>query len=73
MEHNFNPKKGDYKYILEDERRKENGEPTTPLLSIKEKKISRFLNWIKVHFLKRSKQKDQLKVSFPVLFECLIN
>lgn len=69
MEHNFNPNKGDYKYILEEERRKQTGEATTPPVLEKQKLYDRFCNWIFVSLLKRSKRTDQLKISFPVLFE----
>ncbi len=69
MEHHFNPNKGDYKYILEEERRKGTGEASTPHVSIKQKLNDRFWNWIVVRLMKRSRRTDQLKVSFPVLFE----
>jgi hypothetical protein len=69
MEHNFNPNKGDYKYILEEEQRKETGEaPTTPVL-LKQSLSVRFWNRLLVFFLKRSKRTDQIKLTFPVFFE----
>lgn len=69
MEHNFNPNKGDYKYILEEEQRKETGEIPTHPISSKQSLSDRFWNWILVLFMKRSKQTDQIKISVPVLFE----
>ncbi len=72
MEHNFNPNKGDYKYILEEERRKQTGEAPTPPVSGKQKNYDRFCNWIIVRLMKRSKSSDQLKITFPVLFEFFI-
>lgn len=68
MEHTFNPNKGDYKYILEEEQRKETGEvPTHPITS-KQSLGDRFWSWILVLFMKRSKRTDQFKTTFPVLF-----
>jgi hypothetical protein len=69
MEHNFNPNKGDYKYILEEEQRKETGEVPTHPLSSKQSLSDRFRNWILVLFMKLSKRTDQIKISVPVLFE----
>ncbi|MEJ8844205.1 hypothetical protein WG954_17560 [Lacibacter sp. H375] len=69
MEHNFNPNKGDYKYILEEEQRKEAGEDSTPPVSPKQSLSDRFWNWILVLFMKRSKRTDQIKITVPVLFE----
>jgi hypothetical protein len=69
MEHNFNPNKGDYKYILEEERRKETGGTSTPPVSPKQNLSDRFWNWIFVRLLKRSSRAKQVKASFPVLFE----
>lgn len=69
MEHNFNPNKGDYKYILEEERRKKTGADSIPPVLEKQTLYDRFWNWIIVRLLKRSKRTDQLKISFPVLFE----
>lgn len=69
MEHNFNPKKGDYKYILEEEQRKETGQVSTPPVSSKQSLSDRFWNWLHVLFMKRSKRTDQIKTTFPVLFE----
>ena len=69
MEHNFNPNKGDYKYILEEEQRKETGAVPTPPVSSKQSLSDRFWNWILVLFMKRSKRTDQIKITFPVLFE----
>jgi hypothetical protein len=69
MEHNFNPNKGDYKYILEEEQRKETGELPTSPVSSKQSLSDRFWNWIVVRLLKRPKRTDQIKLSFPVLFE----
>lgn len=71
MEHNFNPKKGDYKYILEEERRKETGEEPPSPVSLKQRLSDRFWNWIIVRLLKRSKRTDKLNISIPVLFEFL--
>jgi hypothetical protein len=69
MEHNFNPNKGDYKYILEEEQRKQTGEaPTTPVSS-KQSLSVRFWNRLLVFFLKRSKRTDQIKITLPVFFE----
>ena len=55
MEHNFNPNKGDYKYILEEERRKENGEapaePAKPKKSIFFMIFTKKLNGAKVRIL----------------------
>lgn len=69
MEHNFNPNKGDYKYILEEEQRKETGELPTSPVSSKQSLSDRFWNWIVVRLLKRPKRTDQIKLYFPVLFE----
>lgn len=69
MEHNFNPNKGDYKYILEEELRKEPGEILTPPVSSKQSLSNRFWNWLLVLFMKRSKRTDQIKTPFPVLFD----
>ncbi|QNA42832.1 hypothetical protein [Lacibacter sediminis] len=69
MEHNFNPNKGDYKYILEEEQRKETGEAPTAPASSNQSLSARFWNWLLVFFLKRSKRTDQIKITFPVLFE----
>jgi hypothetical protein len=69
MEHNFNPNKGDYKYILEEEQRKETGELPTSPVSSKQSLSDRFWNWIVVRLLKRPKRTDQIKLSFPVLFD----
>jgi hypothetical protein len=69
MEHNFNPNKGDYKYILEEEERKENGESVTPKNSTKQNLIVRFRNWITARLLKRSKRTDKIKLSLPILLE----
>lgn len=68
MEHNFNPDRGDYKYILEEERRKETGEDSPPPESSKQNIRDRFWTWLLVLFLKRSKRTDQIKITFPVLF-----
>jgi hypothetical protein len=69
MEHNFNPNKGDYKYILKEEQRKETGEVPTHPISSKQSLSDRFWNWILVLFMKRSKRTDQIKITVPVLFE----
>ena len=69
MEHNFNPNKGDYKYILEEEERKETGVVNTPPVSKKPKRYAYFWTWIFVRLLKRPKRTDQLNLTFPVLFE----
>lgn len=69
MEHNFNPNKGDYKYILEEEQRKESGEDSPPPEPPMQNFLDRFLNWITVRLMKRSKRTDQIKITFPVLFE----
>jgi hypothetical protein len=69
MEHNFNPNKGDYKYILEAERRKVTGENSTTTVSPKQSLSNRFLNWIGNRLVKRRKQTDQIKLTLPVLFE----
>lgn len=69
MEHNFNPNKGDYKYILEEEQRKETREVPTHPNSSKQSLSDRFWNWILVLFMKRSKRTGQIKISVPVLFE----
>ena len=71
MEHNFNPNKGDYKYILEEAERKETGEANTPPVPKKQKQYYFFLNWIIVRLLKRPKHTDQIKITIPILFECL--
>lgn len=71
MEHNFNPNKGDYKYILEEQERKENGEDIAPPVSSKQNLFTYFWTWIFVRLLKRPKQTDHLKFAFPVLFEFL--
>lgn len=69
MEHNFNPNKGDYKYILEEERRKETGEVSTPPVLEKQKFYIRFCNWIFIGLFKRLRRTDNLKFTLPVLFE----
>ena len=69
MEHNFNPNKGDYKYILEEERRKQNGEASTSPALEKQKLYDRFCNWILVTLLKRSKRTDQLNIFSYVMLE----
>lgn len=46
MEHNFNPNKGDYKYILEDEERKEAGQAKPLPISTKQKLNECFWNCI---------------------------
>jgi len=69
MEHNFNPNKGDYKYILEEERRKMAGENSTPTVSPKQRLSNSFMNWIGKRLLKRRKQTDQIKLTFTVLLE----
>jgi hypothetical protein len=69
MEHNFNPNKGDYKYILEEEERKKTGAATPPPVLKKQKQYYFFLTWIIVRLLKRSKRTDQIKISIPILFE----
>jgi hypothetical protein len=71
MEHNFNPNKGDDKYILDEERRNETGEVPVPYVSPMQKLSNRFWNWIIIRLMKRSKRTDQLKISFPILFEFL--
>ncbi len=69
MEHNFNPNKGDYKYILEEQRRKENGEASLPSVPAKQKTIKQFWKWLTVRFRKRSKNTNKLGISFPLLMQ----
>lgn len=61
MEHNFNPNKGDYKYILESERRKETGEAQAPPVSTKQKMLQRLWARIIDHIQKRPKQRNTLQ------------
>lgn len=69
MEHNFNPKKGDYRYILEEERSKENGQTKEPQFSPKQKFSSRLWYWIIARLQIRSKKTNKLGISFPLLLE----
>jgi hypothetical protein len=69
MEHNFNPNKGDYKYILEEERRKENGEAQQASPLCKQKTGRRLWNWIITRLQIRSKKTNKLRMSFPFLVE----
>lgn len=70
MEHNFNPNKGDYKYILEEAERKETGVANAPPVQKKQKCHYYFLTWIIVRLLKLPKRTDQIKITIPILFEC---
>ena len=69
MEHNFNPNKGDYKYILNEEQRKKSGDTTTTRLSPVQKRGNRFWRWVIATFQIRSKKTNKLSISFPLLFE----
>ncbi len=73
MEHNFNPNKGDYKYILEEERRKENGEaPAEPAKPKKSNSIVyRLLNFIQVTFFRKSKNGEKVNVSVSLFVQFL--
>jgi len=62
MEHNFNPNKGDFKYILEEERLKQTGEALTPPVSGKQKLYDRFCNWIIIRLTKLLERLDQIKI-----------
>lgn len=57
MEHNFDPTKGDYKYILEEERRKQNGEllPETEKSKVKSSWLDRFRNFFLILFFRRTR------------------
>ena len=70
MEHNFNPNKGDLKYILEEERRREKGEPS-PLAS--KNKITdlydRLRNWMTTLLLNKSKKQKRIITALPVFIE----
>lgn len=69
MEHNFNPKKGDYRYILEEERNRANGQAKEPQITPKQKFSSRLWNWIAARLQIRSKKTNKLSISFPLLLE----
>ncbi len=73
MEHNFNPNKGDYKYILAEEHQKKTGEVPTPPVSQKQNVIKRFwrktLNKLLLSI--RFKRTDRLKIAFPFLIEII--
>lgn len=72
MEHNFNPNKGDLKYILEEKRRKEmNGTEPDDFILKKKKKFSMFFHRLKnllfKNKLKATISKDDNKVICYIL------
>jgi len=70
MEHNFNTNKGDLKYILEEERRREKGEPS-PLAS--KNKITHLYdclrNWMTTLLLNKSTKQQRIRTALPVFIE----
>lgn len=66
MEYNFNPNKGDYKYILEEQERKETGAVEPPPDATKQKITSYFWTWI---FLRLLRRRNKIKLSFTVFVE----
>lgn len=74
MNHNFNPNKGDYKYILEEERRREKGEPS-PLPS--KNKITdlydHWKKWMSLLLLSKSKKQKRIQAAVPVFIELFFN
>ncbi len=71
MEHNFNPNKGDYKYILEEERRKENGVAVSEPAKLKKDKniFHRLLNFIQVLFFQQSNKRGKVNVSLSFILQ----
>lgn len=70
MEQHFDSnKEGDYKYIFEQEQRKQNGKTALPDMLQKQTLIIHFRNWIVLRLLSRPKTTCQLKLFSPVLFE----
>jgi hypothetical protein len=71
MEHNFNPNKGDYKYILEEEQRKENGESLFEPEAPKNNKsiFERLRNFILLLLFKRSNSQRKVKVTLPLFIQ----
>jgi DNA-binding transcriptional regulator PaaX len=72
MEKNFDPnKEGDYKYILQEEGRKETSEAESSVISSKRTRFDRLWKWIIVGLLRSVKQAKQPKLSIPLLLEFL--
>lgn len=71
MEHNFNPNKGDYKYILEEERRKQNREAITEPEKLQKKAslLDRFRNYILLLLFRKSSSHRKVKVSVPLFIQ----
>lgn len=70
MEHNFNPNKGDYKYILEEEQKRKREELS--LLSTENKNVNPsgcFGNYIVLLLLNKFKKHNKIKLSAPVFWE----
>lgn len=69
MEHNFNPNKGDYKYILEEERRKENGEQYSTKVPTRKGWLERIHNFLLLLFFDKSNRRRKAKASIPFVIQ----
>lgn len=69
MEHNFNPNKGDYKYILEEERRKENGETVPEKKQEQPSWLARFRSYLFLLFFRRSSNPRKVKAAVPLFIQ----
>lgn len=71
MEHNFNPNKGDYKYILEEERHKENGEQVPEKKQKQPSRFVRFRRYLFTLFFRRSNKPRKVKAAVPLFIQLL--
>lgn len=71
MEHHFNPNKGDYKYILEEEQRKQSGEhlPEPEKLRAENKWLDRIRKFIFLLAFRKSNNNRNVKVSVPLFIQ----
>ena len=69
MEHNFNPNKGDYKYILEEERRKENGEQFSTKAPTRKGWLERIHNFLLLLFFNKSNRRRKANASIPFVIQ----